>query len=244
MVDPTKPLPPAADPWHGSAPVPPPPTIALPPAAAAPPLPPSPITPPAMPPQVIVVQVRPRRRWPWVLAVFGLLSLVCCGACAVITAPLRGEYPSRIAATPSTVAGLQRDDNGLVRLLAEEAKFRIRASEYVDDGFADRFVDPRNSGRSVIAFGGTGLIWDPAGTLTAVIQGAGPDLRNVADYPAGPLGGLLKCGDGKDDKKQAVVLCAWIDHGSMGVGVFYGKPSHAEAAAFLRTLREAVIIRP
>ncbi|MEV6967259.1 hypothetical protein AB0M47_19340 [Hamadaea sp. NPDC051192] len=250
MVDP--PLPPAADPWHGSAPVPPPPTtplpmpmpptLPLPPTAAAPPLPvPTPVPPP---PQVIVVEVRRRRRWPWVLGVFAVLSLICCGACAVITAPLRGEYPSRIAATPSTVAGFERDDNGLVRLIAEETKFRIRASEYVDDSFADRFVDPRTASRSVIAFGGTGLIWDPAGTLKSVIQGAGPDLRNVADYSAGRLGGLLKCGDGKDDKKQAVVLCAWIDHGSMGVGVFYGKPSHAEAAAFLRTLREAVIIRP
>jgi len=190
------------------------------------------------------VEVPRRRRWPWFLVAFLVFDLLCCGACGLIAAPLWGEYPSRIAATPASVGGLRRDDNGLVRLIAEEAKFRIRASDHVDDSFADRYVDPRNAARSVIAFGGTGLIWDPAGTLHAVIQGAGQDLRNVADYPAGPLGGLLKCGDGKDDKQQDVVLCAWIDHGSMGIGVFYGKPAHGDAAAFLRALREAVIIRP
>jgi hypothetical protein len=195
-------------------------------------------------PQVIIVQVPRRRRWPWVIGVFALLGVLCCGVCTAFSAQLWGEYPSRIAATPAEVGGLQRDDNGLVRLIAEEAKFRIRASEHVDDSFADHFLDPADSKRNVIAFGGTGLIWDPAGTLKAVIQGAGQDLKHVTDFPAGPLGGLLKCGDGKDDQKKDVVLCAWIDHGSMGIGVFYGKRSQRDSAEFLRALREAVIIRP
>ncbi|NUT31740.1 MAG: hypothetical protein HOV79_01570, partial [Hamadaea sp.] len=211
-----------------------------PPTAALPPQP----LPPQVVPQIIVVQVPRKRRWPWIVGVFALLGVVCCGLCTAVTAPLWGEYPSRIAATPASVAGLKRDDNGLVRLVAEEAKVRIRASEHVDDGFADHFVDPHASGRDVIVFGGTGLIWDPKGTLKAVIEGAGKDLTGVAAYPPGTLGGLLKCGDGKDDKNKPVVLCAWIDHGSMGVGVFYGKRSHQDSAAFLRAYREAVIIRP
>jgi hypothetical protein len=170
--------------------------------------------------------------------------VLCCGLCGVIVSPLFGEYPSSVAATPSEVDGLKRDDNAIVQLIAAEANFRLRASEYVDGSFVNKFDDPKNKDRSVIAFGGTGLIWDPEGTLNATIKGAGQNLWNVESFPPGKLGGLLRCGDGKDDKGQQVVMCAWIDHGSMGIGVFYGKRSKQDSARFMRALREAVIIRP
>jgi hypothetical protein len=226
VPDPTKPLPPASDPWEGRAAVP------------------RPFEDPAPSgPQVIFVEVQRKRRWPWVLGIFGLLMVLCCGLCGVIVSPLLGEYPSSVAATPSEVDGLKRDDSTIVQLLSAEANFRLRASEYVDGSFANRFEDPKNKDRSVITFGGTGLIWDPPKTLDGAIKGQGGNLRNVKDFPPGKHGGLLKCGDGKDKDKD-VVMCAWIDHGSMGIGVFYGKRPMADDARFMRALREAVIIRP
>ena len=229
MPDPTKPLPPASDPWEGRAAVPRPFE--------------EPVTAPSGP-QVVFVEVRRKRRWPWVLGIFGLLMVLCCGLCGVIVSPLFGEYPSSVAATPSEVGGLKRDDNWLVQLIAAEANYHLRASEHVDGSFANKFDDLKNKERSVIAFGGTGLIWDPKATLDAVIKGAGQNLWDVKDFPPGKMGGLLRCGDGKDDKGQAVVTCAWIDHGSMGIGVFYGKRSMQDGAKFMRALREAIIIRP
>lgn len=195
-------------------------------------------------PHVIFVEVRRKRLWPWVLGILGLLMVLCCGLCVAAVSPLFGEYPSSVAATPSEVGGLKRDDNAIVQVIAAEANFRLRASDHVDGSFVNRFEDPRSKERSVIVFGGTGLIWDPEGTLRATIKGAGENLWNVTSFPPGKAGGLLKCGDGKDDKGQAVVMCAWIDHGSMGIGVFYGKRSKDDSAGFMRALREAVIIRP
>ena len=195
-------------------------------------------------PQVIFVEVPRKRRWPWVLGIFGLLMVLCCGLCGLIVSPLFGEYPSTVAATPPDVGGLKRDDSAIVRLIAAEANFHLQASPYVDGSFANRFEDPKSKERGVIAFGGTGLIWDPEKTLADTIKGAGQNLNGVRSFPPGKFGGLLKCGDGKDNEGHDVVMCAWIDHGSMGIGVFYGKRSKEDSAQFMRALREAVIIRP
>lgn len=195
-------------------------------------------------PQVIVVQVPRKRRWPWVLAAFTALTLLCCGACTAIVSPLFGEYPSRLQPTPDEVAGLRKDTNGIVKLIEAEAVFRLRASEHVDDAFAANYVDPKAPRRNVIVFGGTGLIWDPAKTLAAVIQGANPKLTNVTDFAPGPLGGELKCANGKDDQGKHVIYCAWIDHGSMGIGVFYGGRSMSDSAELLAQLRRQIILRP
>lgn len=225
MPDPTLPLPPASDPWEGRA------SIPLSGAEAS-------------GPQVIYVEVARKRRWPWVLGIFALLGILCCGICGAIVSPLLNEYPSKIAATPAEVGGLKRNDDGVVKLIAAEANYRIRASEYVDGSFVSAFADPASAERGVIAFGGTALIWDPEKTLKEAIQGAGEDLKNVTAFPPGKLGGHLKCGNGKDDQGKPVVMCAWIDHGSMGIGVFYGGRSKEDSANFMRALREAIIIRP
>ena len=194
--------------------------------------------------QVIFVEVQRKRRWPWVLGIFVLLSVLCCGLCGVIVSPLFGEYPSSVALTPSEVDGLKRDDNVIVQLIAAEAKFHMQASPYVDGSFVNRFEDPKSKDRGVIAFGGTGLIWDPQKSLADTIKGAGQNLWDVTSFPPGKLGGHLKCGDGRDNEGKTVVMCAWIDHGSMGIGVFYGKRSKEDSARFMRALREAVIVRP
>lgn len=197
-----------------------------------------------MMPQVIVVQMPRKRRWPWVLGVLALLGLVCCGICAGVTGPIWKEYPSRIAAIPEQVGGMQRDDNGLTRLIAAAAADRIRVEQGIDDGFAGAFIDPKAKDRNAYAFGGTLLIWNPADALSKAIQGAGSTITDVTAFETGRMGGQLKCANGQDDKHKPIVICAWVDHGSVGIGVFYGGRSMAESAAFLRALREAIIIRP
>lgn len=195
-------------------------------------------------PQVVYVEVRRKRRWPWVLGVFALLGVICCGVCVAATAPIRKEYPSQIAAVPDQMAGLRMDDSGLVKLIVDEAEHRIRTEQGVDDAFAAAFADPRAADRKAIVFGATRLLWNPAGDLDKAIQGAGQSLSGITAFPAGRMGGDLKCANGKDDQGTAVVICAWVDHGSLGIGVFYGGRPMDNCANFLRALREAIIIRP
>ncbi|WP_020521693.1 hypothetical protein [Catelliglobosispora koreensis] len=228
MPDPTKPLPPASDPWEGRAAVP-----GYDPAFTQ-----------STGPQVIFVEVARKRRWPWVLGIMGVLMVLCCGICGAVVAPVFGEWPSTIAATPAEVGGLKRDDNALVKLITAEANYRLRASEFIDGSFVNVFQDPSSKDKGVVAFGGTGLIWDPEKTLKDVIQGAGENIWDVSTFPPGSLGGLLKCGKGKDDQGKPVVMCAWIDHGSMGIGIFYGGRSKEDSATFMRALRSEIIVRP
>ena len=49
---------------------------------------------------------------------------------------------------------------------------------------------------------------------------AGRPIHNVTDY--GHLGGHQKCANTEDDDKVPVVICAWADYGSIGLGIFYG----------------------
>jgi hypothetical protein len=145
---------------------------------------------------------------------------------------------------PEQVAGMKRDHNEVVRLIALAAADRIRLEQSIDDAFAENFVDPRSNQRNIITFGATLLVWDPAGDLDRTIKTAGRNLTEVTAFPAGRLGGHLKCANGKDDKGQPVVVCAWIDHGSMGISLCYGQRPMPECATFLRELREDIIIRP
>ena len=69
----------------------------------------------------------------------------------------------------------------------------------------------------------------------------GRPLRNLTDY--GRLGVILKCGNTEDDQARAVIICAWIDHGSIGLGVYYGTWTMDASANLLRDLRAAVVRR-
>lgn len=198
-----------------------------------------------MMPEVIFVEApRRRRRWPWFLLAFVLMSLLCCGVCASFAAPIGAQYPARVAARPAEVEGLKRNDNPIVKTVAAVMADRFRLEPWIDDAFAAMYTDPKSDKRNVIFFGATLFIWDPDGEFDKVIQGAGETLSNVTEYPPGVMGGELRCGNGEDDKGEPVILCAWADHGSLGVGIFYGDRPMDECASILSTLREKIIIRP
>lgn len=225
---PTAPLPPPVDPWSGRAPVPqPPPTGVM--------------------PQVVFVEVPRRKRWPWVLGGFGIIVLLCCGSCFALnafTAPIRAQYPAQVGPMPREFDGLRLSNDPIVRTVAAVAVERFRLEPYVDDAFAALYDDPKARERQMVVFGATAFVLDPAGELDKQIKRAGDTLSGVTSYPPGVMGGRLKCANGRDDKDKPVVLCAWIDHGSVGVGMCYGRRPMDQCAALLGTLREKIIVRP
>ncbi len=195
-------------------------------------------------PQVVFIEVPRKRRWPWVLGIFGLLCAICCGLCAFATVPVWEQYPSKLAKMPEEVAGLKRDPSDVVKVIALAAAERLRLEWNIDDAFADNYIDPKSAQRHIITFGATLLVWNPGGDLDAAIKREGQNLSDVQPFPAGRLGGYLKCANGKDDREKPVVLCAWTDHGSMGMSICYGHRPMPECADFLRQLRERILIRP
>jgi hypothetical protein len=196
--------------------------------------------------RVVFVERPRRRRWPWVLGTLAVLGLACCGIAAALTAPIRAQYPAHVV-IGKQVAGLVQDTGVGATVATNALRDQIRSNQHVDSAFAAAFNDPAAPGEHLVLFGATEFIWDPGGIMNGTIQSlSAQGMTNVTAYPAGPMGGVIRCADTVDSSfgtAQPIVLCAWIDHGSIGVGAFYGGRPMADCAAELREIRQVVLVR-
>ncbi|MDI1465264.1 hypothetical protein QEZ54_30290 [Catellatospora sp. KI3] len=234
---PTRPLPPAVDPWAGQDDT----AINYVGMVGLPPRPePTGVLPQ---PQVVYVERPRRRRWPWVLGVLAVLSLAACALVAVVTEPIRAQFPVH-AEIHGRIAGFVVDPDPEVRAQAAKIVARIKAEQGADGAFAAKLNDPADAGRPVVVFGATRLVWDPAAEMKKAIGGLGDGrVTDVRSYQLKARDAQLRCGDTRDDQGTAVVVCAWFDHGSVGVGLFYGGRTKDASAAALREIRAAILVK-
>ncbi|GAA1643392.1 hypothetical protein GCM10009679_55550 [Saccharothrix algeriensis] len=195
-------------------------------------------------PQVVYVERPRRRRWPWVLGVLTALSLACCGVLTAVTAPMREQWPVR-AEIGGKVAGLVRDDSAEVRAAANELIAKIHKDQDVRDAAVAKLDEPKGGARPVVLIVATRFILDPGGELDKALDGVGRTaLTDRRAYAAGARGGHVRCGNTKDTGSgEPVVACAWTDHGSLGIGLFYGRRSMDDSAALLRRIRDEVLVK-
>jgi len=222
VTDPTKLQP--GDPWAGRAPV-------VPPGSAEP-----------VEPYVIVVERPRKRRWPWVVVGLAALMLVCCVGAIAVWTPISKEYPASLDVV-DTAAGLNRMQDAETEAATDKLVVEMFREYDVDNGLAEIYFDPATPERRVVLLAATKLILDPAKELDNGIRGvAGRPIDNLTNY--GHLGGHQKCADTEDDDKVSVVICAWADHGSIGLGIFYHDSWTMDACAtVLRDLRAPVVRR-
>jgi hypothetical protein len=151
------------------------------------------------------------------------------------------QYPAT-ATVPAEAAGMtlrnDRESTRTVRELEIEARTHNWLAE---DTFAA--VYDGGPGWRVTLYGTTGFRLAPKSDLEAEISRLTDSLQltDVQDVDAGPLGGYQSCGlgvDGRDD----FVLCAWADHGSLGVGTF-SAGSLRDSAEALQELRASIVAR-
>ena len=77
-------------------------------------------------------------------------------------------------------------------------------------------------------------------TFDGMAKEAGlPDMTNVTEVPAGPMGGHAKCGM-LIIQKIPVAACAWSDEGSFVRVMWYNKQLNNQIKAELLTIRAAV----
>jgi hypothetical protein len=185
---------------------------------------------------------RRRRRWPRNLAMFTLLSAVCCcGVPAYYAFPAARQYPVT-AALPASVADLNLRDDSASRRAVEKLTQDLRdTNSSVDDVFAGIYSD--GSGKRVTIFGTTGLRLTPRSDIDAELQHLTSqyDIRDVQPYDLGEQGAHERCGVG-DASGTSVVVCAWADHGSLAT-VLLTRRSVADSAQLVGVLRTAVLTR-
>ena len=246
MTDPGS-LPPPADPWHHTAPLPTDPLVTDPLnyLAGQVPVDHTRVDPwrpgPPGPAYVVYVQRPRRRRWPWTLTTLAALGALCCGVGAALTAPIWRQYPATVS-VGETVAGLQQVHTDEIDAMAQDMVVSLRADQGADQAFAAVLADPADSERQVIIVGGTRFILDPARELDTAIREQGKHITEIVAYDPGAMGGELRCGDGRD-KDRPVVVCAWIDHGSVGLGFFYGDRGRNESAQLFSAIRSEILNR-
>lgn len=181
-----------------------------------------------------------RRKWPWVLLTMVLLCGGCCGGTFLWSKQIYDQYPAT-AATDAAVTGLTAVDDAT----ADKAVSRLRGAidtEQIDEArFSVVYRDTNK--RRVTVFGTTRLVTDPKKAIDSTMTQLTGELQlaDVHKVDAGPLGGQERCGTGRLDGR-AISICAWADHGSMGVGLFSGR-SIESSSPMLQEIRAAIIQR-
>jgi hypothetical protein len=155
------------------------------------------------------------------------------------------EKDARLS-TPEEVAGMRRDRTTQAQETAEYLRAALAAGVNLDSSVGAVYEDPAARDRSVLFFGGTGLLLSPGRKLDTVFRLLADENGGVAgvrEVPAGRLGGVMRCGrtttpDGGGD----MAVCGWADHGSVAAALFENR-STDDSARLLRSIRAAVQTR-
>lgn len=213
---------------------PPPPPVALPAPTAAPPaLAPAPAAP-------------RRRRTTIMLAAVGAVLVLCGVGAWLVARPYAAEWPAKLS-KPERLAGLELSTEPALEQSANEIAAAMRRDVKVHNVVAAYYHDPVAEQRLVGLVGSTAFIMSPKAELDEAFRASGGmAITGVRDIDPGPMGGLARCGSaerpGEGGAPVPVSVCAWADHGSFVIGIFYHRPVE-ESAELLRTIRAEILRR-
>jgi hypothetical protein len=143
--------------------------------------------------------------------------------------------------TPSRVAGLVLDDSQGAHDTIDYLRTAVQTGVSLEKSTGAVYADEAGQSRSVLFVGGTGSVGSPEDALTKTFRLISDDtggVESVQSLPAGPLGGVMKCGSTKTDG-GSMAVCGWADHGSLGIAMFPNRPVD-QSAELLRTMRQSM----
>ncbi|SDZ26667.1 hypothetical protein SAMN05444365_108149 [Micromonospora pattaloongensis] len=198
--------------------------------------------PPGWQPPPGYVPVRRRRRWPRLMAMMTLLTAACCcGIPGYLGKPMWDQYPAT-AAVQARVADLALRDDATSQQTVRRLERETRTAHLLaEQTFAAVYGDAAR--KRVTVFGTTGFRFSPDSDLETEMARLTESygLSGVTPVDTGVRGLHEQCGVGTD-AGTSVVVCAWADHGSLGVALFTRR-SVEDSAALLDELRRALVTR-
>lgn len=177
------------------------------------------------------------------LAVLVVLLVACGIGGFLVVRPVLAEYPATLSA-PDTLAGMRKLTDPQFQQLSNELTSELKTTVHGTSAIGAFYAPNGDKPHSVMVAGATTLILNPGTQLKAAFTGlASSDLKvaNVAAADAGDMGGQARCGSASADE-VAMGVCAWADHGSVGMVVAYNR-SAADTAQLMRTIRPLVLHR-
>jgi hypothetical protein len=200
---------------------------------------------PAGPPLVPPTPVKKKRRGLKItLGILGALALVCGVLSCVIGYPIVKESGAKIAAPDTLPGGLTKDDSSENQTTVDQLESDLKSDVGATDAVAAFYKDGQDDTKPVLMVAATTLILFPSSEIDDAFKGIQEsDLKigGITTYPAGNLGGYVKCGSGTTSD-VAIAACVWTDHGSAGIAFFFKRPV-AESASLFVKIREAVETR-
>lgn len=211
--------------------------------------PPDSAPPGAFPPPGPFPQQPKQRRVGRILGIVGgslaAVLVLCCGAGYLFGGRDILAERNATLSTPDTVAGLKKSTNAQLQPFAEKATADLKEESGLTSTIAAFYEDPKDRQKLVMLVGGTKLLLRPESELDDAFrgfnEGADNDVKNVVEVDAGDLGGKARCGSVTEEGTESA-LCAWADHGSIVLGVFFNRPVN-ESAALLRQIRSEILTR-
>ncbi|MEV6930338.1 hypothetical protein AB0M46_38455 [Dactylosporangium sp. NPDC051485] len=184
------------------------------------------------------------------LAVVGAVLLVCAVVACVYFYPFIKEGNAHVAAPPTLPGDLTKETGDSATTLSDSAESSLRSDvKGLEEVATGVYTAGGNTDQLVVVVAATGTFLSPGSEVDNAFKGFGnsaskTSVGTATSYPAGELGGTVKCADGKASTEAGAkfALCAWADHGSIGMVVFFGR-SAADAAPLFVQIREAVQTR-
>jgi hypothetical protein len=193
------------------------------------------------PPRPLPPPRRRRRHWGRRFSLFALLGLLCCCGLplAYLNFPAARQYPVNAVLPDSFLDLNKRNDDSSKEAAARLAEELQNAGGKADATFAGIYGD--GDGKRVTVFGVTGWRLDPGSDVRSELDRLSDEfgLKSVRSFDTGAFGVHEECGVGRSDG-NAVVVCAWADHGSLAT-VLLTRRSLDESAQLVDQLRSSVL---
>ncbi|SCG17663.1 hypothetical protein GA0070610_3983 [Micromonospora echinofusca] len=148
--------------------------------------------------------------------------------------PESSDPPQIRVVTPETLAGRPKSTEPTLRKAADDMVRELRASVRGETGVAGAFYGSADERNMVMVIAAASFVLNPERELDDTIKGISKNLAvtKMTTIAPGPQGGLAKCGDG-ESAGVPLGVCAWADHGSVGMIVMFFSSAAASAAEFV-----------
>ncbi len=176
------------------------------------------------------------------LGVLGALFLVCAVISCVFLYPVISASGTTVTAPATLPGGLNKETSEQMQTIVDQMEADLRNNVGDVDHVAAGIYSDGDPQKPVVLVAATSTILFPDDEIEDAFKGfyatAGGGVGGRTSYPAGDLGGTVKCATGNEDE-LAMTLCVWADHGSVGIAVFVGRELQEAADLFLQ-IRQAV----
>ncbi|GAA1562455.1 hypothetical protein GCM10009827_099930 [Dactylosporangium maewongense] len=175
------------------------------------------------------------------LGILGALFLICAVGCGVFLYPIIDASGTTVTAPETLPGGLKKETSDEMQTIVDQMERDLRNDVGDVDEVAAGIYSTGDPQKLVVIVAATSTVVFPDDEIEDAFKGfnsTGGSLGGQTSYPAGDLGGTVKCASGTEDELP-MTLCAWADHGSVGIGVFIGRDLGEASDLFLQ-IRPAV----